>query len=304
MAAPWPPHPASRDHFSLVVTNLFVSLPAITNDFVTTRVLRRTAEGHLFRFLIKTRYRRFLVIERLKHRQEFGDGQKVVNLLGLIEKLQLAAVVVGSRVRADQLANAGAVNIRDVAKVEQYLFLALVEQAADGFPQLHAAFADCYFARKVQYRDVAYLAVPDVQISHLLRLLFCALALDLFHSHYASALGMNRMLDLIHESAHIKNAPATRVKQIIRICGIRQLVRVEAFPVISHVNRERPVSGNETNVHFFVSIAAVAVHDGVNDRLVHRELDPAGCVLVKSELVRYALSNRRYRLNVLEFAID
>src|SRR5712692_63837 len=137
-----------------------------------------------------------------------------------------------------------------------------------------------------------------------LSLLFCALALDLFHSHYASALGMNRMLDLIHECAHIKNSPATRVKQIIRIRGIRQLVRVEPFTLIPDVNRERAVSSNETNIHLLVDIAPVAVHDGVNDRLVHGKFDPAGGVFVKSDLGRYSLGNRCYCLSKLEFAID
>src|SRR5437867_3097186 len=86
---------------------------------------------------------------------------------------------------------------------------------------------------------------------------------------------MNRVLDLIHEGAHVKDPSTSRVKQIIRVRGVRQLRRVEPLPIISDVYRYRILFGDKSNIHLLVGSAFVAVHYGVDDRLVHRKLDPA-----------------------------
>src|SRR4051812_28016188 len=106
------------------------------------------------------------VVEGVEHRQKLGDHQKVLNLLRQVQQLQMPALVACRRIRTDQLADAGAVYVGNISQVKQNLLLAIVEQFAHRLTKLHAAFADGYLARKIQYRYVACLAFLNRKLSH------------------------------------------------------------------------------------------------------------------------------------------
>src|SRR5579875_1653898 len=65
-----------------------------------------------------------------------------MHLLGQMQQLQFAALVTDGGEGADQLADAGAVDIANIAQVQQDLLLPFAEQVFDGVAQNHAAFAE------------------------------------------------------------------------------------------------------------------------------------------------------------------
>src|SRR5438477_4816741 len=73
---------------------------------------------------------------------QLGDLQQVVDFLGEVEQLKLAALIFDGGIGADQLADAGAVDVIDVAKVQQDFLVALAEQLAHGIAQDYAAFTE------------------------------------------------------------------------------------------------------------------------------------------------------------------
>src|SRR5262249_37805052 len=85
-------------------------------------------------------------VKGLKNGQQLGDHKQVLNFLGQVQEFELAALVVGRSVGADELADSRAVDISHFAKVKQDLFLPVVKQPPDGFSQLHAALAYGYLA--------------------------------------------------------------------------------------------------------------------------------------------------------------
>ena len=88
---------------------------------------------------------------------EARDLQNVADAFREIDEFQLAARAADGRVRSNQLADAGAVDIIDVVQIEQDLAMPLVEQLADYPPEHCAAFAQRDFAAEIHHDDVARL---------------------------------------------------------------------------------------------------------------------------------------------------
>src|ERR1051326_3517869 len=76
-----------------------------------------------------------------------------MHLLGQLQQLEFTALIADGGKSAHQLANAGAVNVCDVAEVEQDLFLAFSDQVTDGVAQNDAAFAQSNASAEVHDRD-------------------------------------------------------------------------------------------------------------------------------------------------------
>src|SRR5260370_6852841 len=85
--------------------------------------------------------RRRLVISYVENRIELSDLQQIVDLLGQVQQLQFATLVFHRGVGADQFADARAVNVVDVAQVEQDLLLTLREQVLYCVSQYYTASA-------------------------------------------------------------------------------------------------------------------------------------------------------------------
>src|SRR5579864_1265826 len=67
---------------------------------------------------------RGFVVLHVEHRVELGDLKEIVDLLGEVQELQFAALVLGSGERADQFADAGAVDIVHVGQIQHDLLVA------------------------------------------------------------------------------------------------------------------------------------------------------------------------------------
>src|SRR5208283_1208875 len=99
-----------------------------------------------------------LVVPDVEDGVELGDLEQVVDLLGEVEQLELAAGVFDGGECADQLSDAGAIDVADLGEVEQDVFGALVERVVNAVAQGDAAFAKGDAATEVEDGDSVYLA--------------------------------------------------------------------------------------------------------------------------------------------------
>src|SRR5580704_12223174 len=88
---------------------------------------------------------------------QFGDLEQIMHLLGEVQQFEFAALVFGGGVGADQLADAGAVDVVDFAEVQYDLFVALGEQVANRVAHHDAAFAESNAAAAVHDGDSVHL---------------------------------------------------------------------------------------------------------------------------------------------------
>src|SRR6185312_8392442 len=88
---------------------------------------------------------------------ELGDLEEVVDLLGEVEELELAAGVLDGGKGGDHFADAGRVDIADVCEVEDDLAGAFGERVADGVAQGDAAFAQGDAAAEIEDGDSVHL---------------------------------------------------------------------------------------------------------------------------------------------------
>src|SRR4051812_29522844 len=100
---------------------------------------------------------RFVVFD-VEDGVQLGDLQKVMDLLGQVEQLEFAAAITDGGVSTDQLTDTGAVDVGDVAEVEQDLFGALAEQVTNQVAQDNAALAERDAAAQVYDGDAVHLA--------------------------------------------------------------------------------------------------------------------------------------------------
>src|SRR5215472_2379990 len=99
-----------------------------------------------------------LVVLDVEDGVELGDLEQVVNFLGEVEQLELAALVANGSERADQLADTGAVDVGHVAEVEQDFLLAFGNQVFHRFTQDHAAFAQGDATAHIDDGNAVYLS--------------------------------------------------------------------------------------------------------------------------------------------------
>src|SRR5437879_6332979 len=94
-------------------------------------------------------YGQCFVVLNIEDGVELRDLQKVVDLLGQVQQLELAALFLGSGEGTDKFADTRAVDIVYVAQVQQDSFLPLGKQVVHGVTHSYAAFAESNSALKV-----------------------------------------------------------------------------------------------------------------------------------------------------------
>src|SRR5262249_41072535 len=107
-----------------------------------------------------------LVVLDVEDGVELGDLEQVVDLASKVQELQFAALVFGCGECADQLTDAGAIDVGDIAEVEQDVFLAFGQEVAHGIAELDAAFAQGDTAAHVQNGDAVDLTSRDFYAAH------------------------------------------------------------------------------------------------------------------------------------------
>src|SRR5215468_4833909 len=108
---------------------------------------------------------------------KFGDLQQIVDLFGELEQLQFAALVTHRGKRAHQLPDARAIDIADVAQVEQNFLLPFAEKVFDGIAQYHAAFAQGYAAAHIDDSHAVHLTIVSLHCHCVSSLEFAVLRL-------------------------------------------------------------------------------------------------------------------------------
>src|SRR5262249_37467455 len=126
--------------------------------------------GNLFERLDRGRF----VVLNIENSVELRNLQQVVDLLGQIEQFQVAALVTDRSEGTDQLANAGAVNIGDIAKIQKDFSLSFAEEVLHRLAQHGAAFAQGDTAAQVHNSNAAHLPVASLH-GHCVSSLFAVL---------------------------------------------------------------------------------------------------------------------------------
>src|SRR5579864_1433973 len=124
---------------------------------------KRSLGGHPQRNLVaEGLYGGRFVVLHVEYRVQFRDLQQVVDFLGEVQQLEFAALVLDGGVGADQFADARAVDVVYVAKVEQDLLVTLAKQLAHTVAQDHAAFAKGDAATAIHNRDPIHLPIAGL----------------------------------------------------------------------------------------------------------------------------------------------
>src|SRR4051812_3905574 len=89
-------------------------------------------------------------VEGLEDGHQFGNHQQIVNPFGHVQQLQAAAATGHRRMRSDNLTNPRAVDVRNLAEIENDLLASLVHQAVNLVFQLRISVAEDQFPLQVQ----------------------------------------------------------------------------------------------------------------------------------------------------------
>src|SRR6266508_3886946 len=103
----------------------------------------------------KTPDRVVLSIERLEHGQKLGNRQQIGDALRQVEQLETPALAAHRRVRAHDLAEPGAVDVRHAGQVQDDLLVTLVDEAVDLVLEQFIAFSQRDLALQIKDDDVA-----------------------------------------------------------------------------------------------------------------------------------------------------
>lgn len=101
------------------------------------------------------------VVANIEDGIKLGDMQHVMHLLRKVQQLKFSAGVSDGGEAAHQRAHSGAIDVINFGKVQDDLFLPLVNQAADGGAQFVDLVPEHDPAAQIQNRDVGHLARAD-----------------------------------------------------------------------------------------------------------------------------------------------
>jgi len=89
---------------------------------------------------------------------ELGDLEQVMDSFGEAEELELALLAGDRGVAIDEFADAGAIDIADLAQVEEELLIASGDEVANGIAEKRRAFPEGDTADGIDYGNVTHLA--------------------------------------------------------------------------------------------------------------------------------------------------
>ena len=106
---------------------------------------------------------RFLFgVERIEHREQLGDAQEIGQSPGEVHELHAAAGLRHGGIRADELSETGAVDVRDVRHVDQNVAVSLVYQAVYLVLEELISLGEGNLAAEIQYCHVTGRAFRDL----------------------------------------------------------------------------------------------------------------------------------------------
>jgi hypothetical protein len=120
------------------------------------------------RRLLETVQRGALVRINVKDSVKLCELQEIVDFFGQVQQFQFAAAALRGGVSADELADAGAVNIVDVSEIEHDSSPIIIKQTADGLAQQGAALSEGNFTAEVQYSCLTSISMRCAQCHNFL----------------------------------------------------------------------------------------------------------------------------------------
>src|SRR6266496_1921287 len=93
---------------------------------------------------------------------ELGDLEQVIDLLGEIQQLEFAALILGGSEGADQFADAGAIDVINFGQVQHDLLVALAKQVAHRVAKDDAAFAEGDAAAAIHNGNAIHLPTTNL----------------------------------------------------------------------------------------------------------------------------------------------
>src|SRR5271157_1314847 len=114
-------------------------------------ILRRPA-----RALLERPNRRVLVVVDVEHGEQAGDLQQVAHVLVQVHQLEFAALVPQGGVVANQLADAGAVDVIDAGEVDENLVVSLAHELLHHVAEFAGTLAEAKLSGEVHNRNAFY----------------------------------------------------------------------------------------------------------------------------------------------------
>jgi hypothetical protein len=105
--------------------------------------------------LFKAFYGVVLVLESFENRDQLGDAQQVLDFVGQVDDLDRAAGFFQSGVGADDLPEAGGVEIGDFGEIQNQLLFVCLDGGINGLPELVDPLTAQYFPLQVKDGDIA-----------------------------------------------------------------------------------------------------------------------------------------------------
>ena len=131
------------------------------------------------------------------------------------------------------------------------------------------------------------------------------LAHALDHADFHAAFRRALQLHVVHEVADEEDAAAARLEQVLRRERVGDRLRIEAFALIADANHQLGLGRRrrfELDEHALGRVVAVAVLDGVDDRLADRDADPVDRVLVEARCPPDVVADDLHEVEHLEGA--
>src|SRR5262245_10816578 len=128
------------------------------------------------------------------------------------------------------------------------------------------------------------------------------------HANLHAAVRAALQHDVVHEAAHEKDAAAARLQDVFGSQRIGHFVGLEPLPLIDDAYDKlvRLGEGRHHELHRddLAVILAVAVLDGIDDRLADGNANPVHRVVVEAGQLTDSIADDLYKIHHLEVAVD
>src|ERR1044071_6731239 len=125
-----------------------------------------------------------------------------------------------------------------------------------------------------------------------------------FHAAFRHAL----QLHVVHEVADQENAAAAGFQEVFGSERVGHFFGVEAFALVANADAQFGsgfgCGGFELDEHMFGRVVPVAMLDGVDHRLAHRNADPVERVFVEADASSHVIAHNLYEIDHFEDAVE
>src|SRR5665213_2010204 len=238
------------------------------------------------------------IVENVEDGVELGDLQQVLDLLGQLQQLEGAAGVLDRRQGADQLADAGAVDVIDVRQIEEDLVGTLGQDVAYGVPDGYASLTQHNLSTQIQDCDSVDFPARKLHAHSVSPLA------PMFDQCKLRTRSQLAKVYLIHVRAHKENATTGWPEEIFLGERVGNCVRIEPLALVRDNDFEVGAGEFEADRDVFGRVFFIAVQDGVDGGLTGDHGNIGRRVLVKASFAGVSFCCLFDRMNALEVGVE